>query len=67
MSTQNLNEPASNSESQEEESLESMLLEAALHQQAYEAKERARPRRTREELKACILAFLRLLPDAPGK
>jgi hypothetical protein len=65
-SPKNLPAPESDSESTEE-----LLLQAALASQMHRAKseakaqERQRPR-SREELKAVILAFLRTLPDAPG-
>jgi len=51
------------------EGVEEELLKALQAQQKYEAKVKAqaRPRRSPEELKACILAFLKLLPDAPDR
>jgi hypothetical protein len=59
-------EPEVTSASPEEESLESMLLEAALHARANEVKRKGKPR-SRAELKACILAFLDALLDAPAR
>jgi hypothetical protein len=60
MSEKNAHEPETDSES-----LEEALLAAAQAQAEWEARERQQKPRSREELKAAILAFLRLLPDAP--
>jgi hypothetical protein len=60
MSEKNAHEPET-----DPESLEEALLAAAQATAEWEARERQKKPRSREELKACILAFLKLLPDAP--